>query len=85
MLDECRQLAETNDLRARFVTGSPSDIPDFLLDAGSGVTYIVYDTETFDYAFILKDMVLRFDGRCSLGTYRHGTLITAKEVIRYEG
>ena len=85
MLDECRLLAESNDLRARFVAGNPSDMPDFLPDAGSGVAYIVYDTETFDYAFILKDMVLRFDGRCSLGTYRHGTLITAKEVIRYEG
>ena len=41
--------------------------------------------EVFDYAYVLKDMALRADERCSLGTYRRKTLITAEEIIYEEG
>ena len=84
MLDACRKLAINNGLKARFIEGNQTSMPSVSLEEACQRFYLVYDMEVFSYAYVLKDMVLRADERCSLGTYRRKTLITAEEII-YEG
>ena len=60
-------------------------MPSVSLEEACQRFYLVYDMEVFDYAYVLKDMAQRADERCSLGTYRRKTLITAEEIIYEEG
>ena len=85
MLDACRRLATNNGLRARFIEGCQTSMPSISLEEAGQRSYLVYDMDAFDYAYVLKDIALRADERCSLGTYRGKTLITAEEVIYEEG
>ena len=85
MLDACRRLATNNGLKARFIEGCQTSMPSISLEEAGLRSYLVYDMDAFDYAYVLKDIALRADKRCSLGTYRGKTLITAEEVIYEEG
>ena len=85
MLDACRKIAINNGLKARFIEGNQTSMPSVSLEEACQRFYLVYDMEVFDYAYVLKDMALRADERCSLGTYRRKTLITAEEIIYEEG
>lgn len=85
MLYACRKLAINNGLKARFIEGNQTSMPSVSLEEACQRFYLVYDMEVFDYAYVLKDMALRADERCSLGTYRRKTLITAEEIIYEEG
>ena len=85
MLDACRKLAINNGLKARFIEGNQTSMPSVSLEEACQRFYLVYDMEVFDYAYVLKDMALRADERCSLSTYRRKTLITAEEIIYEEG
>lgn len=87
-LRECRRIALSNGLEARFMEGDEHTMPDghCSLDcaADGKTTYVVYDTSAFSYSKILSFFAARPCGSVFMGTYdpQTGKVITPSDVFQ---
>ncbi len=88
-LSKCRRIADNNGLVARFYQADEAANPDGHLgligpEDVSGVTYAVYDIESYRYGTILEIFSRNEVPNLLMGTFNpgHGVIVTDKEVIR---
>lgn len=81
MLDDCQKIAKDYGLSALFIEGCPTNMPVIPEKKDFSLTYLVYDMDVFDYAFVLNDMASRANEGYSMGTYSSKILITEDKVI----